>query len=133
MISRTLRFIRPAILCAALLVLGPSQLPAASQGDHYLLNATSGVVVLNELFAVEHIINYKLDPGYSFVFNGIFMRLEVRMPTGQTLIYSERQLRKLHGGTTPNNGYWLLDDRGLRLVSATDYIAAYQRLHKRRP
>ena len=89
------------------------------------------MVVLNEVFAVQHTINYKLDPGYSFVFNGIFMRLEVRMPNGHTLIYGDRQLRKLNGGTTPNRGYWLLDDRGLRSVSAIDYVAAYQRLHHR--
>src|SRR3954452_10762852 len=131
MVPRAMRFIRAVILFAAFLVLDAPQSPAAAQGDHYLLNGTSGVVVLNELMAVEHITNYKLDPGYSFVFNGIFIRLEVRMPNGQTLIYDERRLRKLNGGSTPNRGYWLLDDRGLRSVSATDYVAAYQRLHHR--
>ena len=131
MTSRAPRLIRAAIFVVAFLALGLPGLPAASQGDHYLLNATSSVVVLNEVFALEHVINYKLDPGYSFVFNGIFMRLEVRMPTGQVLIYSERQLRKLNRGTTPNRGYWLLDERGLHSVSATDYVAAYKRLHKK--
>jgi len=132
MASRATRLVRAAIFSAAFLFVGPSQLPgASSQADHYLLNATSGVVVLNEVFALEHVINYKLDPGYSFVFNGIFMRLEVRLPTGRVLIYSEKQLRKLNGGTTPNRGYWIVDERGLRSVSAADYIAAYQRLHKR--
>jgi len=131
MARRAMRFIAAVIFFAAFHVFDAPQSPAASQGDHYLLNGTSGVVVLNEVFAAEHTINYKLDPGYSFVFNGIFMRLEVRMPNGQTLIYSDRQLHKLHGGTTPNRGYWLLDGRGLRSVSLTDYVAAYQRLRHR--
>ena len=130
---RAMRFIRPPIFFAAFLAFGLPQLPAASQADHYLLNATSGVVELTDLRAAEHTVYYKLDPGYSFVFNGIFTRLQVRMPAGQTLTYTDRQLRKLHGGKIPNNGHWLLDQRGLRLVSATDYLAAYQRLHKRRP
>src|SRR3954449_11690953 len=65
------RFIAAVIFFAAFHLFHAPELPAASEGDHYLLNGTSAVVVLNEVFAAEHTINYKLDPGYSFVFNGI--------------------------------------------------------------
>src|SRR4051812_34857751 len=40
----------------------PENAPAASQGDHYLLNATSAVVVLNEVFAAKHTIITNLIP-----------------------------------------------------------------------
>jgi len=128
---RPIPFIGAFVFLAAFALFDVPESRAASHSDHYLLNATSGTVVLNEVFAARHTINYKLERGYSFVFDGILMRLEVRMPNGQTLIYSERQLRKLHGNSTPNRGYWLLGDRGLRLVSAAEYVTAYRKLHHR--
>ena len=124
------RLIGAALIVAALFVC-LSQTSVAASADHYLLNATSGTVVLNNLRALQQTVNYQLDPGMSFEFNGIFQRLNVRMPNGQTFVYDDRRLQRLHGGTTPSRGFWVLDNNGLRLVSLDEYLSAYRRLQKR--
>ena len=113
------------------LLLWVSQTAIAASADHYLLNATSGTVVFNELRARQRTVNYQLDPGLSFEFNGIFQRLNVRMPNGRILVYDDRRLQKLHGGTAPLRGFWVLDNNGLRLVSLDEYLSVYRRLQKR--
>ena len=128
-LSRAQRFVR-TVICFAALLLGLSQMSAAPRPDHYLLNATSGVVVM-DLRSAEFIVDYKLAPGDSFIFNGIFTRFRARMPNGHIYTYDDRRLKKLHGGTAPSSGYWLLEDSGLRLVSLHDYLAASRRLQKR--
>ena len=117
-------------MCFAALLLSLSRTLAAPPPDHYLLNAASGVVVM-DLRAAEFIVDYKLEPGHSFIFSGIFTRFRVRMPNGHIYTYDDRRLKKLHGGTTPSKGYWLLQGTGLRSVSAHDYLAAFRRLQKR--
>ena len=128
MVSHAKRSVQSAILFAALLLYA-SHAPAA-QADHYLLNATSGTVELSYVEALTQTVDYELERGYSFTFNGIFTRLSVRMPNGQNITYDDRRLQRLHGGTTPRSGFWVLDQNGLRCVSLTDYIAIYQRLKK---
>ena len=129
MMSHPKHLIQSALLFAAILLCTPHA-PAATQADHYLLNATSGTVVLSYVEALEQTVDYKLERGYSFIFNGIFTRLSVRMPNGQNITYDDRRLQRLHGGTTPRSGFWVIDQGGLRSVSLTDYMAAYQRVKK---
>ena len=130
MTANSLRLTRPVLIVAALFVC-VSQASVAASADHYLLNAASGTVMLNDLRALQETVNYQLDPGMSFTFNGIFQRLNVRMPNGQIFVYDDRQLQRLHGGTTPSRGFWVLDNNGLRLVSLDEYLSAYRRLQKR--
>ena len=128
MMSRTKHLVHSAVFIGALLLCAPDA--PAKQADHYLLNATSGAVQLSYVEALEQTVDYGLERGYSFTFNGIFTRLSVRMPNGQNITYDDRRLQRLHGGTTPRSGFWVLDQSGLRCVSETDYIAAYQRVKK---
>jgi hypothetical protein len=64
-----------------------------SRSDHGILNATSGVIVLDVRSSGEHISNFKLPPGDSFVFNGAFLRLKVRLHSGKILSFDSAQLR----------------------------------------
>jgi len=128
MMAHAKHVIQSAILFAALLLCTPHA--PASQADHYLLNATSGTVELSYVEALTQTVDYELERSYSFTFNGIFTRLSVRMPNGQNITYDDRRLQRLHGGTTPRSGFWVIDQNGLRCVSETDYIAIYQRLKK---
>jgi hypothetical protein len=104
-----------------------------SRSDHGILNATSGVIVLDVRSSAEHISNFKLSPGDSFVFNGAFLRLKVRLHSGKILSFDPAQLRKLHGGTTPSEGHWLVDSSGFHYVSLRDYMKAFGRMTKLRP
>src|SRR5438105_8443972 len=77
-----------------------------SRSDHGILNASSGIIVLDVQSSGERVSQFSLSPGDSFVFNGVFLRLKVRLHSGKILSFDSAQLRKLHGGTTPSEGRW---------------------------
>jgi hypothetical protein len=99
--------------------------------DHSLMNASSGPILLDIHSSRDKpITHFRLAPGYSVGFNGVFSSLRVRMASGKTLTLSEQQLTQLHSGATPANGAWLVEDSGVRCVSHRDYMLAYRRFHK---
>jgi hypothetical protein len=104
-----------------------------SRSDHGILNATSGAIVLDIRSTGQDISKFSLSPGESFVFNGVFLRLKVRLHNGKILYVDSAELRKLHGGTTPSDGRWLIDATGLRYVSLHEYMKAFERMTKVHP
>ena len=99
--------------------------------DHSLMNASAGPILLDiHSSRGKPITHFRLAPGYSVDFNGIFSYLRIRLATGKTLTFSEQQLSQLHSGTAPANGASLVDDSGVRCVSHRDYMLAYRRFHK---
>jgi hypothetical protein len=112
-------------IAAALLLVGSHRIFAFTPGtDHNLMNATSGVVVLDiHSLRDKDITHYGLAPGYSVGFNGVFLRLRVRLHTGKIFSFTAEQLRQAHGGTMPSRGQWLVEDSGVRSVSSRGYHA----------
>jgi hypothetical protein len=99
--------------------------------DHSLMNASSGPILLDIHSSRDKpITHFRLAPGYSVGFNGVFSSLCVQMVSGKKLALSEQQLTQLHSGATPANGAWLIEDSGVRCVSHRDYMLAYRRFHK---
>jgi hypothetical protein len=99
--------------------------------DHNLMNASSGPIVLDIRSSCDQsITHFRLTPGHSVGFNGVFQHLRVRMVSGKMLTFSERQLIELHGDSVPTRGDWLVEDSGVRSVSSRDYNLAYRRFHK---
>jgi hypothetical protein len=99
--------------------------------DHSLMNASSGLIVLD--IRSSHgkpITHFRLVPGYSVGFDGVFSYLHIRFATGKTLTFSQQQLTKLHSAATPAEGAWVVEDSGVRCVSHRDYMLAYRRFHK---
>lgn len=95
------------------------------------MNASSGAIVLDIYSSRDKpITHFRLAPGYSAGFNGVFSHLRVRLSSGKTLAFSEQQLAQLHGGSAPVNGAWLVEDSGVRCVSHRDYMLAYRRFHE---
>jgi hypothetical protein len=102
--------------------------------DHSLMNASSGRIVLDiRSSGGKPISHYRLAPGYSVGFDGVFSYLRVQMPSGKSFIFSEQQLATLHGGTRPDSGAWLVDDSGVRCVSLRDYNRASRRFDHKWP
>ena len=115
------------ILCAGSSAFTPGH-------DHGLMNASSGPIVLDiRSSGGKPIGHFRLAPGYSVGFNGVLSYLHVQMATGKTLTFSEQQLAKLHRGTKPISGSWLVEDSGVRCVSSRDYNLAYRRFHRQWP
>jgi hypothetical protein len=99
--------------------------------DHSLMNASSGPIVLD--IRSSHgkpITHFRLVPGYSVGFDGVFTYLRVRFATGKTLTLPQQQLTQLHSGATPAEGAWVVENSGVRCVSHRDYMLAYRRFHK---
>jgi hypothetical protein len=73
--------------------------------DHNLMNASSGPIVLDIRSSRDQpITHFRLSPGHSVGFNGVFQHLRVRMVSGKMLTFSERQLIELHGDSVPTRG-----------------------------
>jgi hypothetical protein len=120
------------VLIIAALAVASAALTAFTPGaDHNLMNASSGPIILDIRSSRDKVItHFRLAPGYTVSFNGVFSGLRIRMSDGKTLSFSERQLTRLHSDSTPANGAWLVQDSGVRSVSHTDYMLAYRRFHK---
>ncbi len=119
------------VIIAAFLTLGVALSAFTPGHDNHLMNASSGPIVLD--IRSSHntaLTRYRLAPGYSVGFNGVFLHLRVRMAGGKTLTFSERQLTERHGGSVATRDAWLIEDSGLRSVSSRDYNLAYRRFHK---
>jgi hypothetical protein len=119
------------VIIAAFLVVGLAFSGFTPGHASNVMNASSGVIVLDIRSSRDTpLSHYRLAPGYSVGFDGVFLHLRVRMASGKTLTFSERQLVQLHGGSVPARGAWLVDDSGVRSVSSRDYNLAYRRFHK---
>jgi hypothetical protein len=104
---------------------------AHSRSDHGILNATSNVIHLDVDSSIEHVSNFELAPGESFVFDGVFLHVQVHLRGGKLLSLGAAQLRTLHGGTIPKEGYWVVDSRGVHSASVNEYLKASDRVtHK---
>jgi len=102
--------------------------------DHSLMNASSGPIVLDVRSSHgKPITQFRLVPGYSVDFDGVFSYFHVRFATGKTLTFSQQQLTQLHSGAMPANGAWVVEDSGIRCVSHRDYMLTYRRFHKLSP
>jgi hypothetical protein len=119
------------VIITIFLILGVTLSAFTPGHDNNLMNASSGPIVLEIRSSRDTpLTHYRLAPGYSVGFNGVFLHLRVRMASGKTLTCSERQLMQLHGGSVPARGAWLVEDSGVRSVSSRDYNLAYRRFHK---
>src|SRR5262245_4443499 len=99
--------------------------------DQNIMNATSRPVSLDiHCSASKDIEHFGLAPGQSVGCDGVLLRLRFRTASGKTLTLDEQQLRRLHSGTVPKEGGWLIEDSGVRSVSSRDYMLAYRRFHK---
>jgi hypothetical protein len=123
---------RHACLIVALISLAALQAALGhSRSDHGILNATSGVIRLDVDSSMEHVSDFELAPGESFVFDGVFLNLAVHLHGGKILSFGPAQLQALHGGTLPKEGYWVVDSHGVRSVSVNEYLKASDRVtHK---
>ena len=125
------RAMQRSLVFSVFIILGLALSGFTPGTDHNFMNASSGPIVLDIRSSHDKpITHFRLAPGYSVGFDGVFLHLRVRMASGTTLTFSERQLAQLYGGSVPARGTWLVEDSGVRSVSSRDYNLAYRRFYR---
>src|SRR3954471_17536376 len=89
-----------AILLSLVLALFAQTGAQIPKFDHSVLNATSGIVVVENATCSRDrdITNVELQPGQAIGLHGVFRSLKVRLRNQQVISITEEQLRKLEGG-----------------------------------
>jgi hypothetical protein len=114
-----------AISC---IVLCPLGIHAFKDTDYSMMNATYNRIWVDVDSTTEHDWrDLPLDPSQSAGFDGELTHVKVRLPSGKTLEFHEKQIREIRRRSKLKKGDWIVDMSGLRFVS----LPARQQIFKR--